>query len=162
MIRNGGAEFLEREVDAREWFRTADFFCSLVRRAIRSPAGRLVHVLRAAGIQRSIRLDFAPGSRIERLDVEERQRVLGAVGRLMRLQQDTLREALASAGISRQAWRGEQPVVPETLVAIVSALPDRGRPQRRRPRKRPAGPRPRHQVRQMMKRLERRLEHATQ
>ena len=161
-VEHGGAECLGKEVDAAEWFRTADFFCRLVRRAIRSPADRLVRVLQSAGIEWPIRLETAPGSRIEHLDVEERQKVLGAVGRIMRLQEDTLRQSLASNGISRQAWRGNQPAVPETLVPIVSALPDHGRPYRRRPRRRPAGPRPRHEVRQMMKHLERRLEQAAQ
>ena len=102
----------------REWFRTADFFCSLVRRAIRSPANRLVRrtargrnqVVHPAGLA-------APGSRIERLDVEERQKVLGAVGRLMRLQQDDVEGSTCrvpeSAG---KPGAGSEPVVPDTLV----------------------------------------------
>ena len=161
-IKNGAAQCFTEAVGTAVWFRMADFLCGLVRRASRSPADGLAQVLSAAGIECPIRLGASPGRRIEHLDVEERQSVLGAVGRIMKLHRNVVQETLMTAGISRQAWRGDRETVPEPFVDLMTALPDHSRPDRRRPRKRPAGPRPRHEVRQMMKGIERKLENTTQ
>ena len=147
----------------REWFAVADFLCSLVRQTVRSPTKGLMQVLAAAGIEGSLRLQTGPGARIELLAVQDRQTLLGPVWRMMRLHRNALREALSVAEVSRQGLLGGRRNLPEALSAAVPTLPEPTRRSRRRPpRKRPSGPRPRHEVRAMMKRLERQLERTGQ
>ena len=161
--RTGGNVCFGEDVDAAEWFATADFLCGLVRRALRSPTTGLMHLLGAAGIEWPPRLQAAPGARIELLSAHDRQALLGAVQRVMRLDRDALHRALESSGISRQGLLGSKDRLPDALGAAVPPLPDRARTGRRRPaRARADGPRPHHEVREMMKRLQRKLKRTEQ
>ena len=120
-------------------------------------------MLAAAGIEEALRLRAAPGARIELLGVEDRQALLEAVWCMMRLHRNALREALTASGVSRQGLLGGRRNLPEALGPGVPTLPELTRPGRRQPpRKRPSGPRPRHEVRAMMKRLERKVERTGQ
>ncbi|MCY4121944.1 MAG: TniQ family protein [Acidobacteria bacterium] len=158
VARAGAGTCFDQQVDAAAWFATADFVCSLIRRVTRSPTKGLTRVLAAAGIDRPLRLHGVPGARIERLGVEDRHALLGAVQRVMRLKPDALSEALKVAGITRQGLLGDRRRLPEALKHALPAMPDRPATDRRRPRRRPRGPRPRHEVRAMMKRLARKLD----
>ena len=144
-------------VDTAAWFVIADFLGSLIRRTARSPTKGLTRVLAAADIDWPIPLQGASGRRIEWLGVEDRQTLLGAVQRMMRLERNALRHVLMTAGISRQGLLGDRRRLPAALRSAMPALPDQPAPHQRRPRRRPGGPRPRHEVREMMKRLERKL-----
>lgn len=159
VIKAGGGGCFDQRVDAAEWFAVADFLCSLVRQTVRSPTKGLSQVLAAAGIEGPLRLQAAPGARIELLGVEDRQALLEAVWCMMRLHPNALREALTASGVSRKGLLGGRRNLPEALGPAVPTLPELTRPGRRQPpRNRPRGPRPRHEVRAMMKRLERQLE----
>ena len=158
----GNSTCFGEHVDTVAWFAIAEFLCSLIRQVARSPTKGLTRALAAADIDWPIPLHGAPGARIERLGVEDRQTLLGAVQRMMRLERNALRHVLKTAGISRQGLLGERRELPEALTDAMPALPDRPAAHRRRSRQRPRGPRPRHQVQQMMKRLERKLERSRQ
>ena len=159
VIKAGGGGCFDQRVDAAEWFAVADFLCSLVRQTVRSPTKGLSQVLAAAGIEGPLRLHAAPGARIELLGVEDRQALLEAVWCMMRLHPNALREALTASGVSRKGLLGGRRNLPEALGPAVPTLPELTRPGRRQPpRNRPRGPRPQHEVRAMMKRLERQLE----
>ena len=95
-------------VDIPAWFAIAEFLCSLIRQAARSPTKGLTQLLAAANVDWPIPLQSAPGARIERLEVEDRQTLLGAVQRMMRLDRNALRRVLKTAGISRPGTAGRQ------------------------------------------------------
>ena len=159
VIKAGEGRCFDENVDAAQWFAVADFLCSLVRQTVRSPTKGLSRVLAAAGIEGPLRCQAAPGARIELLGVKDRQALLQAVWCLMRLHRDALREVLAASGVSREGLLGGRRKLPEALVPAVPTLPELARSGRRRRRlNRPRVPRPRHEVRAMMKRLERQLE----
>ena len=157
MTTAGGGTCFGEPVDTAAWFATAEFLGSLIRRTARSPTKALTRVLAAADIDWPIPLQGASGTRIERLEVEDRQTLLGAVQRMMRLERNALRHVLETAGITRQGLLGDRRKLPAALRSAMPALPDRPAPHQRRPRRRPGGPRPRHEVREMMKRIERKL-----
>ena len=146
---------------AEEWFATADFFAGVIRRAARTPSSALTRLLAAAGIQGSLRLPAASGARIERLGRRDRETLLGAVHGLMSMRRSHLDDVIEAAGTSRQTLFGETRKAPRTLATLEAALPDRRRPGgRQAPRARGSGPRARHEVETMMRRLENRLERA--
>ena len=155
----GAGRCLGEEVEATEWFAAADFLAAVLRRAARSPSKALSGITAAAGIQGPIRLPAASGARIERLGRAHRETLLGAVHRLVSMRRSDLEDAIEETGASRQTLFGDARRVPRPLAALEPALPDRGRRGgRRAPRPRRAGPRPRHEIRTMMNRLEGRLE----
>ena len=162
VARTGRGRYFDADVEAGEWFAIADFFSSVIRRAVSNPTKGLTTALARAGVGWPLRLGATPGARIERLDVRTRQALLGGVQHVMRLGRDELHDALEAAGTSRQGLFGETRQVPTTLAALGPALPDHPKPHGHRlPRKRRGGPRPRHEVLKMMQRLENRLEHIT-
>ena len=144
---------------AEDWFAAAEFFAGALRRAARTPSKGLTAITAAAGIRGPVIMPAASGSRVERLGRVHRETLLGAVHRLMSMRLGEIEDVIRTAGISRQGLFGDARRVPPALAALEPALPDRGRPDgRRAPRARRAGPRPRDQVRTMMRRLKRRLE----
>ena len=158
----GRGTCFDEPVDIPAWFVIAEFLCSLIRQAARSPTKGLTQLLAAVSVYWPIPLQGAPGARIERLEVEDRQTLLGAVQRMMRLDRNVLHRALKTAGISRQGLLGGRRGLPEALRGAMPALPNRPAPRQHRRQQRPRGPRPRHEVRQMMRRLERKLERSGQ
>lgn len=90
------------------------------------------------------------------MSVEDRAAVLEAVGHLMALGASGLREAVEGSGPTRQGWCERGDSVPAPLANIADGLPESANAGSKNPRKRRGrGPRPRHEVRQMMARLER-------
>ena len=140
-----------------EWFASVLFLARLVRRAARTPTRGLERLLEEAGCTEVQPWPQRAGASIERLGVEQRTAVLDSVGRLMGLGAEGLRQAVREAGLSRQGWCEHGDSVPEPLAKTVPALPDSAvagtKAQRRR---RTIGPRPRHEVLQMMARLKHR------
>lgn len=133
-----------------------------VPRAVRARAGRaptrgLGELLAAAGCDEARVVGRGGGASIEQMGVEERTAVLDAVAHLMALGPKGLPDVLQSAGVTREGWCEGRETVPGPLVEVTAGLREsvnagpRSRPKRRRR----SGPRPRHEVRQMMARLER-------
>ena len=145
-------------VGTAAWFAVADFLTALVRRATRSPTRALRHLLVAARAVAPRSAAAAPGARIERMRVEDRRAILGAVGRLMQLKREELRSALAESGITRQGLCEKGRRVPEALAELIRDLPESPVAAPKRTRRPVAGPRERHQVVAMMHRLQRKLE----
>ena len=157
----GTGRCLGNVVGAGEWFVTADFFAGVIRRAARTPSSALTRLLAAVGIEGPLRVPAASGARIERLGRRDRETLLGAVHGFMSMRRSHLEDVIEAAGTSRQTLFGETRKAPRTLATLEAALPDRRRPGgRRAPRARGSGPRPRHEVETMMRRLENRLERA--
>ena len=155
---DGSGNCYGKNWDTATWFATADFLVALIRRANRSPTQGLNYLLRSNGVIVPRHIPPTPGSRIERLRVEDRRDLLAGVWHLMRLDPEQLRAALKASGITRQGWCGKGQSVPEPLARFLPELPES--PERRpySPRKPRTGPRPRHEVVLMMNRLKRRLE----
>ena len=159
VVKTGNGLCLGADVDTAEWFAIADFFVGVIRQAVRSPTRALASALGRAGVEWPIRLGSNSGARVERLHRSDRETLLGAVERIMALDAQELRDTIETSGASRQEFFGQRPRVPRTLAATVPTLPDRGKPHGRRTRtQRRTGPRPRHEVQQMMRRLENRME----
>ena len=82
--------------------------------------------------------------------------MLEAVARLMVLGATGLRDGLETSGLTREGWCERRDAAPEPIAEIGVGLPESasaGAKNRRRQRRN--GPRPRHEVRQMMARLQR-------
>ena len=152
----GHGEFLGTETTTGVWLESTSFLARLVRRAARSPTRGLERLLDAAGCSDMRPAIQRPGTSIERLGVDERAMILKAAQHLIGLGADGLRRAVEAAGLTRQAWCERRCTVPEPLARIATALPESvsAGPKRRADQQR-SGPRPRHEVRQMMARLER-------
>ncbi len=148
--------------NAATWFATADFLASLIRRANRSPTQGLTYLLRSNGVVVPRHIPPIPGTRIERLRVEDRQDLLAGVWRLLNLDAKQLRATLKASGITRQGWCEKEQSVPEPLARFMPELPESPERSAYPPRKRRAGGRPRHEVVLMMNRLQRKLELRTQ
>ena len=157
-LQAGEHTCVDENVGTAVWFAVADFLAALVRRAARSPTTALVHLLDAAGAVAPRTVAAAPGARIERMRVEDRRAILGAVERMMRLGKEELRSALAESGVTQEGLceRGRQ--VPEPLAQLIRDLPKSRLAGPKRKRRPIAEPRARHQVAGMMERLRRKLE----
>ena len=152
----GQGTCLDTETNASVWLASAAFLARLVRRATRAPTRGLDRLLDAAGCAPLRSTGQSAGTSIERLGVEERTAVLDSVARLMRLGAAGLKRAVEEAGLTAQGWCERGDTVPEPLARAVRTLPDsRVAGEKSGRRSRSKGPRPRHEVRQMMKRLER-------
>ena len=152
----GHGEWLGTPTSAAQWLAAAAFLARLARRAARSPTQGLDRLLAAAQCEAVGARSPGAGTSIERLGVEERAAVLDAVARLMALGDTGLTKAAASSGLTRQGWCERGDTVPGPLANVTGALPESASAGAKRPRRRrPRGPRPRHEVRQMMARLER-------
>ena len=156
VVRGGEGDCLGTWTTAGTWLASAAFLARLVGRAARVQTLGLKRLLAAAGCEPLRRGHQRGGTGIEQLGVEERAALLDAVHRLMALGEVGLHEALKTSGLTREGWceRGETEAAP--LARFGAALPESvhgGSKQQRRGRR--SGPRPRHEVRQMMTRLER-------
>ena len=151
----GHGEYLGMATSAGVWLASASFLARLVRRAARTRTRGLERLLDAARCSTVQPGGQKAGSSIERLGVEERAAVIDAAGRLMGLGPKGLRRAVEEAGLTRQGWCEQGDTVPEPLARAVPTLPESAAAGAKRPRRRRSGPRPRHEVRQMMARLER-------
>ena len=164
VARDGAGECLGTPVDAPTWLAVADFLVRLVRRSARAPSLGLNALLESVGVDAPPALHGMPGAGIERLQIEERRLILNAVARIMALSADTLQETLNACGLTRQGWIEQGERAPGPLAAMAQALPERrSTTGRKAPRRRRIDrPRPRHEVLQMMARLERQHRARTQ
>ena len=152
----GAGEWLGTPANAAAWLASAAYLVRLVRRASRAPTGGLERLLAAAGCEPVHVAGHGAGASIEQMGVEDRTAVLNAVARLMALGATGLQCAAETSGLTRQGWCERGDTVPEPLAGMVGDLPDSASAGAKRPRRRRrSGPRPRHEVRQMMARLER-------
>ena len=153
---SGHGACLGTEASASAWLASASFLARLVRRAARTPTRALERLLETAGCAAPQIRGQGAGTSIEGLGVEERSAVLNAVERLMGLGAEGLRDAVQEAELTQQGWCEQGETVPEPLARAVPTLPESRVAGAKGPRRsRGRGPRARHEVRQMMKRLER-------
>lgn len=156
VVREGEGDCLGTATTAGAWLASAAFLARLVRRAARAPIRGLERLLAAAECEPLPGRGGGTGTSIERLGVEERTAMLDAVSRLMGLGAAELGRAVETAGLTRQGWCEQGETVPAPLARVVPPLPESHLAGAKRPRRtRRKGPRPRHEVRQMMARLER-------
>ena len=156
---NGEGKWLGTPASAAAWLASAAFLARLVRRATRAPTRALKELLAAAECGAVRAGGRGAGTSIEQMAIEDRASVLDAVAQLMALGPTGLRGALKTSGLTREGWCERGDTLPEPLASIGAELPESasaGAKNRRRRRR--SGPRPRHEVRQMMVRLERTAE----
>ena len=155
-VSTGEGEWLGAPTSAAAWLASAAFLARLVRRTARAPTRGLDRLLAAAGCD-TVRLrSRVAGTSIEQMSVEDRAVLLDAVARLIALGPAGLKCALETAGLTRQGWCERGDTVPGPLAGVAEALPESVAAGTKRSRqRRRSGPRPRHEVRQMMARLER-------
>ena len=152
----GEGEWLGTPTSPAAWLASAAFLARLVRRATRAPTRALKELLATAGCDAVRAGGRGAGTPIEQMSVEDRASVLDAVARLMALGPAGVRGALKTSGLTREGRCERGDTLPEPLASIGAGLPESasaGAKYRRRRRR--SGPRPRHEVRQMMVRLER-------
>lgn len=158
VVHENRGQFLGESVKAAEWFGVADFFISLIRRAIRSGTGGLVSFISNMGASIPQAMPKVAGAGLELMRVRDRQVILGAVGYFLAADKGDFNRALKVSGITRQGLCGKSVPVPSLVAGSAESLPNRPVSRRRRLTPGKPSPRPRHEVLRMMMRLVRRLE----
>jgi len=160
VVLHGQGQFQGETIDAHNWFELASFFASLIRRASRSENEILTDFLQQLGVHLPEGLPVIVGAGIEMLRTHDRQKLLESLYPLMMAGQAQFELALKQSGIGLQTFCGKDETLPELLLEMISALPDKSRIRTSKPTQKLTGPRPRHEVMRMMARLQRKLEMA--
>lgn len=157
---HGQGQYLGETIDAHHWFELASFFASLIRRASRSENETLEDFLQQLGVYLPEGLPVIVGAGIEMLRTHDRLKLFGSLYPLMMVGREQFELALKESGIALQTFCGKDETLPELLLELISALPDKSRIRTSKPARKLTGPRPRHEVMRMMARLQRKLEMA--
>ena len=144
-----------------DWFETASFCASLLRRAASQWTSALDRLLNELQVEPPSTSPALPGARIERLQTRDREQVIAGVWRIMDRSVDELKAAVEESGISRQGLCERGGKMPTRISGLFTDLPDRGRSRYVRQTTLRRGPRSRGEVLRMMKRLERTLQSET-
>ena len=92
------------------------------------------------------------------LRTHNRQSLLGSLYPMMQAGSEQFKHALLESDIALQTLCEKGETVPELLVEMTSALPDKSRIRTHQSSRKLTGPRPRHEVMRMMARLQLKLE----
>jgi len=149
--------YLGESISSYHWFELASFFESFIRRVNRKGEEKLLGFINEIGIVLPDSIPIIAGAGIEWLNVQMRERLLGAVWRFLTVDKDRFLHALKTADLSRQGLSTRKESMPSLLSAIIEGLPDHSVTRKKSPKAHLSGPRPRHEVIRMMKRLERKL-----
>ncbi len=141
-----------------EWFETAEFFISLVRRSGRNRTDAQITLCELMGLGTPSGAPAIPGATIEFLSVRDRHEILGFTWRFLEAERGRLLNAILESGISYQGLVDKGQRIPESIHDLIAVAPDASRSSRRSSPTKRSGPRPRHEVERMMARLERKLE----
>lgn len=158
IVLHGQGVFQGQTIDAHNWFKLASFFASLIRRASRCESETLADFLQHLGVKLPEGLPVIEGAGIEMLRTHDRQKLLESLHPLMQAGQEQFELALRESGIALQTFCAKGETLPELLIEMTSALPDKSRIRTSKPARQLVGPRPRHEVMKMMARLQRKLE----
>jgi len=149
--------YLGKAINSHHWFELASFFESFIRRVNRKGEEKLLGFINEIGIVLPDSIPIIAGAGIEWLNVQMRERLLGAVWIFLTVDKDRFLHVLKTADISRQGLCTRKESVPSLLSGIIDGLPDHSVTRTKSQKPHLSGPRPRHEVIRMMKRLERKL-----
>jgi len=149
--------YLGESISSHHWFELASFFESFIRRVNRNGEEKLLGFINGIGIVLPEHIPIMAGAGIEWLNVQMRECLLGAVWRFLTVDKDRFLQAMKKADLSRQGLCTRKEPVPSLLSGIIDGLPDHSVTRTKSPKPHLSGPRPRHEVIRMMKRLERKL-----
>ncbi|HUX89244.1 MAG TPA: TniQ family protein [Gallionellaceae bacterium] len=150
--------FQGHAVVASEWFELACFFVRLLRRANHSGIEALRNFIDRLGSTLPGSFPVASELRIELLQTQERQKLIGSFYPLMLTNKKRFENALIESGITLQGFCEKDESLPQMLQWVTSFLPDKPRSRTPRSERTLTAPRPRHEVMRMMAKLQRRLE----
>jgi len=160
ILRSGIGTFQEDAIVTAQWFELANYFVSLIRSAQRGENNPLNEFLRLVGVQLPETMPRHPGHRLEILSVNDREKLLAALFPLMSTSKLQFDEALKKASITQQCLASHRPATPSWIRITAASLPSDLRRKATRSVRELDGPRPRHQVKRMMARLQRKFEMA--
>ena len=158
VVLQGHGLFQGQFIEVSEWFRLADFFISLIRRANRSGTVALYDFLHRLDVPLFVGMPVEVGAGIELLRTQERQKLFGSVSRLMVAGREQFEVALNESCITLQGFCGQGETLPEMLAPIVESLLSQPVIRTRKLWREKDGPRPRHEVMRMMAKLQRKHE----
>lgn len=140
------------------WFEVVGFFISLVRRSGRSRTEGQLVLLDLMGVEAPSRNPAGLGLATELLPVRDRQEIFGIAWPFLEAKKDRLIDAVLESGITQQGLADKDQQIPASIHELFDRAADASRGPRRSNPARRGGPRPRHEVKRMMTRLERKLE----
>ena len=152
--------FQGQVIDAHKWFELASFFASLIRRASHSKNEALADFLRSVGVKLPEDLPVIMGAGIEMLRTHDRQKLLSGLYSMMLAGREQFELALLESGIALQTFCEKSEALPDLLLELTTALPNKSRIRTGKTLRKLSGPRPQHEVMRMMARLQRKLEMA--
>lgn len=129
VIRNGYGHYGTGEIVSQEWFRLSRYFLLILRRVALGQAEGLESVVKALGVTPSAIVAPATGLAFELLPVEERAPLLMGVWELLDAGPERFREAAMQASLTRATFSGIYEPVPQSIAALVEALPDGSTPR---------------------------------
>lgn len=142
---------------APNWFDLAAYIASLVRQSLHSERSSLRRMVESIASIPLPELLLPNSGNIEQMRTFERQALLGVVARVMSSNAEKFKSACASSGLTRQGLCRARRNLPTVVLDLSQVLNDCPREKRRiSGNPKAAGPRPRHVVKRMMLRLERR------
>jgi len=117
-------------VSAVEWFTTARFFLTLIRRTGHREASKLGNALRSVGVTAFESRFPATGLPLEHLAVDERARLCASVYPLVNSSIDTLAAALTDHGVTAAALHDDRSPLPTPITNIMAIMPSGRRGQK--------------------------------
>jgi len=124
VIRKGYGYYGRQKVSSKEWFQLSRYFLLILRRVALGQAEGLESVVKALGVTPSAIAAPATGLAFELLPVEERAPLLMGVWELLDAGPGRFREAAMQASLTRATFSGIYQPVPQSIAALVEALPD--------------------------------------
>lgn len=153
---------LAHPLAASEWFDLAAYIASLLRQALRFESGSLRAMVESIISTPLPDLLFPDSGGIEQMRIFERQALLGVVAHVMAVTAEALQADCVSYGLTHQGLCRARRTLPAVVSKLSLALKNSPQEKRRTPRNpKETGPRPRHVVKRMMARLERRARMVT-
>lgn len=158
VISDGYGVFQQQRVNVADWFKLADFFVSMMRRANRSRAvalreflGKLTNIL-----PNDLYIETPLG--IELLRTNDRQKLFASLYQIMMISKDEFERIALETNITRQSFCSQDDVLPALLKSLYDKLPDNSKLRSCKIKRSRYQPRPKHEVVRMMARLVRKLE----
>ncbi|MBV6272153.1 TniQ family protein [Alcaligenaceae bacterium CGII-47] len=119
----GAGLFGNRTITMTDWFGTARFYASLIRRVACQKESRLVTGIRSLGVNTNTSNLPITGLPLELLPVADRTPILNAVQQLMVLGSEPLHTALSRNGITAASIHDSRSLLPGPLKEMLTTLP---------------------------------------
>ena len=160
VVLDGTGEFQGQMLSVNEWFKLLDFFCSMIRRANRSPSVLMRDFLSRFSVGTLSNLPIVSGAGVELLRTHERIALFEVIYPLVAASKSLFEASTFQSGMTRQAFCSQEKTLPSVFSELYNLLPDNSKKRGKSIKRDKSKPRPRHEVMRMMAKLQRNLEMA--